>query len=558
MWVEADETRRRRSALERDGSTYAPFWQRWADQEDRWLAADNPAEHADVVVEGHRGDGTPQQVRLALTGLPQCESLLAVERAARRGLTLSVETLPVCPDGPALFSALYGTSDTAAWLDSSTAEDRQDRSRFSIMTDCGGRFGQRARHTAGTTLVTGGAVTARIRGPFFRWLDSVWGRRAVRPPDQYPGEFTLGWLGYLGYELKRETGGSSLPTGSLPDASLLFAGRAVVLDHRQQRTYLLTLGDGGRDPELAEWLASARAAVVEALPLPRTPAPVRPKFVSRDRRETYLDKIRDAQAEITEGNSYEVCLTTSLHATANAPMDTLQTYLRLRDNNPAPFAHYLKFPTFAVASTSPERFLRLDAGGGMRAEPIKGTRRRALDPDADAALRQELANSEKDRAENIMIVDLLRNDLSHLAVPGSVTVSRLCDIETYATVHQMVSTIDAQLRPGSSRAEAVAAAFPAGSMTGAPKISTMAILDRLEGTPRGVYSGAVGYFSLNGAADLAVVIRTLVMEENDGGTQLTLGVGGAITADSDPAEEWEEVRTKAFGVLSALGAEFPG
>ncbi len=159
-----------------------------------------------------------------------------------------------------------------------------------------------------------------------------------------------------------------------------------------------------------------------------------------------------------------------------------------------------------------------------------------------------------------MIVDLLRNDLSHFAVAGSVTVSRLCAIESYATVHQMVSTIDAQLQPGLPRAEAVAACFPAGSMTGAPKISTMAILDRLEGAPRGVYSGAIGYFSLNGATDLAVAIRTLVIRADGAGRahELSLGVGGAITADSSPQEEYEEIRTKAFGVLSALGAEFPG
>ena len=176
-----------------------------------------------------------------------------------------------------------------------------------------------------------------------------------------------------------------------------------------------------------------------------------------------------------------------------------------------------------MASTSPERFLSMAADGGLRAEPIKGTRRRLADPDADAAVVRELAGSIKDRAENIMIVDLLRNDLSHFAVPGSLQVSRLCAIESYATVHQMVSTIDAQLLPGAVRAEAVAAAFPAGSMTGAPKISTMDILDRLETGPRGVYSGAVGYFSLDGAADLSVVIRTLVMD----GSRLCLGVGGA-------------------------------
>ena len=273
----------------------------------------------------------------------------------------------------------------------------------------------------------------------------------------------------------------------------------------------------------------------------------------------YKSKITEAQYEIAEGNTYEVCLTTAL--TAELPgsaLDPRQAYLALRRRNPAPFASYLRFGDLTVASTSPERFLRIAADGGMRAEPIKGTRHRDADPARDAQLRQELESSPKDRAENIMIVDLLRNDLSHFAVPGSVSVSRLCAIESYATVHQMVSTIDARLRPGMPRAEAVAACFPAGSMTGAPKVSTMAILDRLEGAPRGVYSGAIGYFSLNGATDLAVAIRTLVLSgRTGGGTGLSLGVGGAITADSSPQEEYEEIRTKAFGVLSALGAEFP-
>lgn len=292
-------------------------------------------------------------------------------------------------------------------------------------------------------------------------------------------------------------------------------------------------------------------------------------FTSRDSEPEYKRKISDAQHEIAEGNSYEVCLTTALSAEVPAGvLDPWQTYLALRRKNPAPFASYLRFAELTVASTSPERFLRIAADGGMRAEPIKGTRRRAAEPAADDLLRRELESSPKDRAENIMIVDLLRNDLSHFAEPGSVTVSRLCEIESYATVHQLVSTIDARLRNGSPRAEAVAACFPAGSMTGAPKISTMAILDRLEGAPRGVYSGAIGYFSLNGATDLAVAIRTLVIRadgpgadgsssDGAGTTELSLGVGGAITADSSPQEEYEEIRVKAFGVLSALGAEFP-
>ncbi len=560
IWMDADAEVRRRTAIERDGDTYAPFWQRWADQEDAWLAGDDPRAVADVVVQGHRGTPSPQAVLLALTGLPACAVLLAPERAGRRGLTLHCERIDATPDPAALFTTLYGASPAAVWLDSSDVRTGwlpAERSRFSIMADDGGAFGQQALHAEGLTEISAGPVTIRIREPFFRWLDDVWGRRAVRTPEDYECGFGLGWLGYLGYELKRETGGAFPGArGHLPDAALIFAGRAVVIDHADGAVFLLTLSDGRPDPERDAWQARARDAVAAPdLMAPSSPLPA-PRFAARDTRGSYLTKIRRAQAEIADGNTYEACLTTSLSARVKhiAP---LEAYLRLRAESPAPFAHLLRFHGFALASTSPERFLRITSDGHVRAEPIKGTRGRSADPATDAALVEDLRMSAKDRAENIMIVDLLRNDLSHHAVPGSVTVSRLCDIETYATVHQMVSTIDALLRPGSARAGVVASAFPAGSMTGAPKISTMAILDRLEQAPRGPYSGAAGYFSLTGATDLAVVIRTLVLEEDDGGTLLTLGVGGAITADSEPAEEWDEVRTKARGVLSALGARFP-
>ena len=206
----------------------------------------------------------------------------------------------------------------------------------------------------------------------------------------------------------------------------------------------------------------------------------------------------------------------------------------------------------------------MGADGTLVTEPIKGTRPRGADPESDAALARELAESVKDRAENIMITDLARNDLSRYAVPGTLATTRLCAIESYPTVHQMVSTVTARLQPGVPRADAVAAAFPPGSMTGAPKISTMDILEELESGPRGVDSGVAGYLSADGAADLSVLIRTLVVvhgAEGAGGegpvTRLSLGVGGAITSDSVPEQEWDEVRTKARGVLGVLGADFP-
>ncbi|CAI3804782.1 aminodeoxychorismate synthase component I [Pseudarthrobacter sp. MM222] len=590
IWADSPEQDRRSRAMQRDGASYEPYWDQWAAQEQEWLAADDVPAHADVRVVNLADGAAPAEVLESLQYLPALAPVLMPELAARRGLQLRTERIDAAPDAVVLFERLFGRSANAVWLDSSLPPESRDapgarrmdpdgadphgaaeRSRFSILADDGGRFGQTVRHSSGETTVSVGNATVRTEGPFFRWLDGAWGRNALRAPEGYPGEFALGWLGYLGYELKRETGGSDVPSDT-PDACLLFAGRAVVLDHLERTVWLLALDTADTE----EWLAAARLAVAQSGAQSRSqtgavPAqagraaaverPAGPDFTARDSELAYKTKIADAQYQITEGNSYEVCLTTALTARVPAGgLDPWQAYQALRRRNPAPFASYLRFGELSVASTSPERFLRISADGGMRAEPIKGTRRRDTDPLRDAALRQELEASAKDRAENIMIVDLLRNDLSHFAVPGSVSVSRLCTIESYATVHQMVSTIDARLRPGLPRAEAVAACFPAGSMTGAPKVSTMAILDRLEGAARGVYSGAIGYFSLNGATDLAVAIRTLVIHESAdgvGGTRLSLGVGGAITADSSPEEEYEEIRTKAFGVLSAVGAEFP-
>ncbi|MFJ6344582.1 aminodeoxychorismate synthase component I [Pseudarthrobacter oxydans] len=572
IWAEAPDDVRRTRALDRDGGTYEPFWDQWAAQEEEWLAADKVPLDADVRVLNPADGSAPADVLQVLPYLPALAPALAPELSARRGLRLRAERLDVRPDAAGLFGSLYGRSANAVWLDSSNAgvpePEAAERSRFSIMADDGGTFGQSVTHRSGHSLLSAGCATATVQGPFFRWLDTVWGLSAVEIPKAYPGGFALGWLGCLGYELKRETGGTDLPAPT-PDAALIFAGRAVVLDHAEGAAWLLALDA----PDADDWLVQARAAVETAGRAAVETAgaaaqaggstgvvlPAAAAFRSRDTRAEYLAKISAAQHQIGEGNSYEVCLTTAL--SADIPADALDpwpTYLALRRRNPAPFASYLRLGSLTVASTSPERFLKIAADGGMRAEPIKGTRRRAADPAEDARLRTDLATALKDRAENIMIVDLLRNDLSHFAIPGSVTVSRLCAIESYATVHQMVSTIDAQLKPGSSRAEAVAACFPAGSMTGAPKISTMAILDGLEGAARGVYSGAIGYFSLNGATDLAVAIRTLVINaRGDGTAELTLGVGGAITADSDPEDEYEEIRTKAFGILSTLGADFP-
>ncbi|MER2135463.1 MAG: chorismate-binding protein [Arthrobacter sp.] len=583
VWVQAPEALRKERALARDGETYAPHWDRWAAQEAAWAATDPVAREAEVLLSsGPAPFPLHEYVLRGLRSLPLPAPGLGLPPA---GCEVSVQTLPGAPDPQALFSALFGGSTDSVWLDSSDAGSAgaggspAERSRFSIMADGGGELGRQAVHSAGSTRVVWGPVQVNVPGPFFRWLESEWGSPRVSPPEGYPCEFALGWAGALGYGLKRETGGAAHPGEPVPgaepgaaDAALVFAARAVVLDHLLGRVHLLVL----HDPELEEpgsgtpWLEHARQ-ILDAVPSARSASPAGPTdspapsggpgFVFRDSRAEYLAKVRRAQAEIRNGNSYEICLTTALEGSLPGPVppqEVLALYGALRRRSPAPFASLLRVGGLALLGTSPERFLRVTAGGALRAEPIKGTRPRGSAPAEDAALRQDLLESIKDRAENIMIVDLMRNDLSRLAVPGSVTMPRLCVVESYATVHQLVSTIDAQLAPGASRAEAVAAAFPAGSMTGAPKVSTMAILDNLEAAPRGFYSGAVGYFSLTGAADLSVVIRTLVLQPDAaGGTSLCLGVGGAVTSGSDPEAEFEEVRTKARGVLSALGSEVP-
>ena len=604
IWVDAPADLRRKQALARDGDTYAPHWERWAAQEQSWAANDPAPSHADIRVDRQHASGAPVaaagHVLRALGGLalPRLAPDWAGANAAAVE-TVQVERLDGWAEPEQLFSVLFGQAPRSVWLDSSSAAQRGGlpipaqaptrtagdahiaaRSRFSIMADDGGPLGRYAEHRAtgayghtsghsGVTTLVSGPVTVTRPGDFFPWLDSVWGQPRATVPADYPCGFALGWLGFLGYGLRRETGGAGPHpmSGAAPDAALIFAGRAVVLDHEQRCVYVLTLKDGwsgdssGADsPGHESWAGQVRHAVETAAAAPQEPSPeatpVLPEFCVRDSRSAYLAKVRSAQTEISNGNSYEVCLTTALTAQLPTPLNkaqVLELYRKLRRRSPAPFASLLRFDGFCLAGTSPERFLSVDRDGALRAEPIKGTRPRGTTARQDRELETDLVSSAKDRAENIMIVDLLRNDLSRFAVPGSVTVPRLCAVESYATVHQLVSTVDAQLLPGASRAEALAAAFPPGSMTGAPKISTMAILDRLEGTERGAYSGVVGWFSLTGAADLSVVIRTLEIRNSS----LTLGVGGAVTADSDPEAEWDEVRAKAFGVLSALGASFP-
>ncbi|MFA1548649.1 aminodeoxychorismate synthase component I [Actinomadura chokoriensis] len=451
------------------------------------------------------------------------------------------------------FGALFASSDRAFWLDSSRTGEHGGR--FSFMGDAAGPLARFATFDVETGSVTVESAGGRVRmdgTSFFDWLDADLRSHAARTPD-LPFGFALGWVGYLGYELKAETGGSRAHRSPHPDAAMIFADRAVAFDHREGAVHLLALCPAGAEQDALAWLDDTESRLAEVA-APAEPAPVvrPPGLALRHGRRSYLGKIAESRREIIAGQTYEVCLTNMLTAPVSAaPWDL---YRRLRRSDPVPFGALLRFGDLSVLSSSPERFLRVSADGQAESKPIKGTRPRSPDPSRDRRLRAELAGSVKDRAENLMIVDLVRHDLGGVAEVGSVTVDPIFDVESYTTVHQLVSTVRARLRPDVSAVRCVRSAFPGGSMTGAPKIRTMQIIDRLEEGPRGVYSGALGYFSLSGAADFSIVIRTAVASAG----RVEFGVGGAITALSDPAAEFEETAVKAAPLLRLLDVPFPG
>ena len=266
----------------------------------------------------------------------------------------------------------------------------------------------------------------------------------------------------------------------------------------------------------------------------------------------YLDRVHETQELIREGLTYQTNLTQQISVTSS---DAGGAFAKLRRDHPAPFAAYIKRLYSTVVSASPERFFRTD-GGRIETSPIKGTRRRGMSADEDESLRYDLRTSTKDCAENTMIVDLLRNDLGRVCEYGSVRVDRLCELEEHPTLFHLVSTVSGDLRGDANFADIVRALFPCGSITGAPKINTMRIIDELEPTPRGLSMGAIGYsiphdfYGLEPTVDLSVAIRTIVFR----GQTATFNVGGGITIDSDPEQEYEESLLKAKALLSALDA----
>jgi para-aminobenzoate synthetase len=446
-----------------------------------------------------------------------------------------------------IFERVFSEDPYAFWLDSSLV--REPDARFSFMgsyaaeeVDCIRYYAQ-----SRTLDVQHGNGSAQHTGDLFAYLKQRLTSVAVSGPP-LPFDFNGGFVGYFGYELKVLCGSDSPHTSPHPDAYLMQAHRFLAVDHAAQEIYLVFLGHPTAQDAAAEWFRSVQARMA-AIPLSSAKSyriDESLDFFPAHEEHEYLAKIERCRQAIKDGETYEVCLTNTLTATTS--VNPFEYYKRLRSRNPAPYSSFFKFPELCIASSSPERFLKATADRVVESKPIKGTIRRGADELEDTQLARWLAQDEKSHAENLMIVDLLRNDLGRVCTVGTVTVPKLMHIETYATVHQLVSTISGSLEPDCTVVDCLRAAFPGGSMTGAPKIRTMEIIDHLEGQARGVYSGSIGFLAYNGTADLNIVIRTAVFADR----QVTIGVGGAVIALSDPQEEWNEILLKAKAPLATF------
>lgn len=414
-------------------------------------------------------------------------------------------------DAENLFLRLFGSQPAAFWLDAGADAE------------------------SGWSILGGGDAESDAQAP-----DAV-DLSVPSEDDELP--FRGGWVGWLSYE----QGAAAL---GAPTAASTAGGRwisvthAVAIDHARGQVHVLAA-----TADLPAWAARVRRALETAAASEPDAALSQPS-TARHTVDEYIALVEQCRAAIERGDAYQLCLTTGF--TTARPEDPLAVYRRLRRATPAHHGGYLRVGREHLLSASPEQFLAV-SGGVVTTSPIKGTRPRGATAGEDARLAAELQQDVKERAENVMIVDLMRNDLSHVGVPGSVSVDRLWQVETYPAVHQLVSTVRARLQAGVTVHDLWRATFPAGSMTGAPKLSAMTLLHGLEQRPRGVYSGCFGHIGLDGRVDLAMVIRSIVVDDS----QAHVGAGGGITWLSDPAAEAAEVATKARAPLRALGATLP-
>jgi para-aminobenzoate synthetase component 1 len=456
--------------------------------------------------------------------------------------------LEIAYDPPPLarFSRFAG-APYAALLDSAKVMDRFGRysflavDPFSVLEAKNGRLCLDGRSLEGDPFA---ALAERLAAmPLMH--------RAGLPP------FQTGAVGFLSYDLCHHLERLPRPQADdmqFPDLAVGFYDVIAAWDHRDRRAFVLSSGWPAsnrterhrRAIERAEWLAAelSKPCLAEGF---EQSVHAAPEIESNFDRHAYETAVQRVIEYILAGDIFQANLTQRFRCRMPAGLDPFALYRRLMAINPAPFAAYLNFGDTVIASASPERFLSL-RNGWVETRPIKGTRPRGRTAAEDERLAGELLMSEKDNAENVMIVDLLRNDLSRVCRDGSVTVPELCALETYATVFHLVSTVVGEMRPGAGAIDLLRASFPGGSITGAPKIRAMEIIAELEPTQRGPYCGSVGWFGFGGSMDTSIVIRTYAIKDG----WVTFQAGGGIVADSDPAAEYEESLAKARALIRAL------
>jgi para-aminobenzoate synthetase component 1 len=482
------------------------------------------------------------------------------------------EILPA-PDPVACCASLEGLP-YRLFLDSASTGSRFGRYSF-LTADPVAIVRGRGRENECIDLLDGSRRTAG--GDPLATLRELVSPHAAEPvPDLPP--FQGGAAGYVAYDwgltLERLPAPRFDDLG-LPDLVMGMYDWVIAWDHESSRAWLISTGIPELSDEARRARASERAALVRSRLATRESrsddhpgrpgcrsGPVAPshhvdpvwwpqsfELRSSFTRRSYLDAVARVRDYIFAGDIFQANLSQRFEAPLHE--SAWSFYTRLRQRNAAPFAAFLDFPEAVVVSASPERFLRVDSHGLVETRPIKGTRPRGVGPEHDAALGQALAESAKDRAENLMIVDLMRNDLSRVCAPRSVRVSELFALERYATVYHLVSTVVGKLGPDVDAIDLLRAAFPGGSITGAPKLRAMEIIAELEPSRRGVYCGSIGYWSVTGELDTNIAIRTAVVQDG----RVYFSAGGGIVADSDPEQEYRETLDKARAMIDALSEE---
>jgi para-aminobenzoate synthetase len=446
-----------------------------------------------------------------------------------------------------IFSTLFANKKHRFWLDSQSVSET--KSRFSFMGCVNENQVINYKINEDDTNFVKGHTKLKE-------MDGLLSSTKVTGTEALPFNFVGGLVGYFSYEMKALFSASKHFENKIPDMIWMHVDQFIAFDHQSNEVYLVA-NAALDDLHIAQQWLDKMKTEIDKIELSDYKTPPTAKILLTELEmemdasyDDYISAIRSCQDSIIEGDSYEVCLTN--HFSFKADINPYDLYQNLRKGNAAPFGAFIQSDNISILSTSPERFLAVSPDGRVQAKPIKGTCERSSNPEQDKTLAKQLSESIKDRAENLMIVDLMRNDLNRVSKQNSVKVPDLMKIESYKTVHQMVSTVESDLADDQSLIDLIRATYPGGSITGAPKLRTMEIIDDLEKSARGVYCGAIGYLGYNRVADLNIGIRTLSYD----GDKVRFGAGGAITYLSHPEAEFNEIMLKAEALIKPLWGFF--